>query len=347
MMKRDNSLTGVGWVLWIGWCFPVFLWTLTAHADPDRISIYSENDSPYYKPNHPTDENRTNAMGLSYHYQPEWAADLAPFVPLGDGFGSAEYGAGFVAGHMMFTPKDITIARAQPDDRPWASFLFTGLFWQRASQDRRVMDHVQLNVGLVGPSSGGEQLQKEVHDIFGSPTPEGWDNQLPNEVTGNLHLRRTWRLVDGDLSPISSHLEYELLPKVGGSLGTVLREVRTGVEGRFGWELPDNFGTGRLREVEDATGTYPRGFSTYGFGRVTGRAVQHQIFLDGTEFSDSPSVDRIPWVGELQLGVKLAYRARHWQFDLGYGQTFISRQFEEQEDAHAFGMWTLSFSSGF
>lgn len=346
MIKRDGR-GGGGWVVWIGLLLPFLLCTLSADGAPDRLTIYSENDSPYYKPNNSTDENLTNAIGLSYHYRPEWAEELAPYIPLAGSFASAEYGAGFVAGHLMFTPEDITIARPQPNDHPWASFLFAGLFWQRASKNRRVQDHVQLNVGLVGPSSGGEQLQREVHGILDGKMPRGWDNQLPNEVTGNLHVRRTWRLFPGNLSPISSNLEYELLPKVGGSLGTVLREVRAGMEGRFGWELPDNFGTGRLREVEDVTGGYQRGFSTYAFGRVTGRAVQHDIFLDGTEFSDSPSVDRIPWVGELQLGVKLAYRASSWQFDLGYGQTFMTRKFEEQDDGHALGMWTLSFAAGF
>ncbi len=316
-------------------------------SNEETVTIYSENDSPYYKPNESTDENQTNAAGVSLLYEPAWAKDLAPYMPFADAFGPADYGAGFVLGHLIFTPEDITIAEPQPDDHPWAGYLFAGGLWQRTDKQRTKMDHVQFDLGVVGPAARAEFLQETVHSYFGNPEPEGWDNQLPNEITGNLHVRRKWRLFPGSVDVVHPNLTYDVIPIAGASVGTVLREIRVGSTVRAGWKLPENFGPGRLLQLQDATGTAQRGFSAYGFGRATGRAVQHNIFLDGSDFQDSPSVDRKPLVGELQGGVKLLYRTANWQADLTYSQTAMSRTFEQQDDGHAFGTWTISCSLDF
>jgi len=350
--KRNGRATGPRRAFYFGFVLILIVAvgavrTLSAEEGHLRWTLYSENDSPYYKPNESTDENRTNAAGVSLHYRPDWARDIANDVPGGTSFGPADYAAGFVIGHEIFTPEDITIARPQPNDRPWAGYLFVGLFWQRVRADRSMMDHVQVDLGMVGPATQADSLQTTVHSYLNSPKPRGWDNQLPNEPTVNVKVHRQWRVLSGTVSTFNPNFRYDVLPLAGASAGTVRREARAGVTGRFGWKVPENFGPGRLEQVSGGTGEENRGFAAYVFGRATGRAVQHDLFLDGSEFHDSPSVDREPLVGELQAGVKLRYRAALWQMDLGYGQTIRSRQFQEQDDSHGFGMWTVSLSSSF
>jgi len=300
--------------------------TTPAFADPATITIYSENDSPHYKPNNTTDRQYTNGAGGSIDWQPQWARDIAPHMPFAESFGHSEahhYGAGIVFGQLMYTPDDITIAAPQPSDRPWGGYLFGGLYWQRVKPDRSVMDHIQLD------------------------DPQGWDNQLPDEPTFNFQLRRKWRALSDTVDLGLGPMEYEMLPAVGLSLGTRLRQASLGAVGRIGWKLPDDFGPARLLDPGDATATYPDGWSGYLFGRLTGKAVQFDAMLDGTQFNGSPSVDRKPLVGEAQLGLQLAYRAANWHAALGYSQTFRTEQFEQQDGSHAFGAWTLAMSFQF
>ena len=60
------------------------------------------------------------------------------------------------------------------------------------------------------------------------------------------------------------------------------------------------------------------GWSWYVFGRVGGRLVEHDMFLDGSNYDNpSLSVDKEPAVGEAQAGITASYRpnANH-RFDL-------------------------------
>jgi len=61
-----------------------------------------------------------------------------------------------------------------------------------------------------------------------------------------------------------------------------------------------------------------------GFVTAEGHAVLHTVFLDRNTFCDSPSVDREPWVGEVDIGVGVAYRGVR----LTYAQILRTRELE-------------------
>jgi hypothetical protein len=44
------------------------------------------------------------------------------------------------------------------------------------------------------------------------------------------------------------------------------------------------------------------------FARAEGRAVAHNLFLDGNTFSSGPHVSRIPLVAETQMGAGMGWR---------------------------------------
>ena len=77
----------------------------------------------------------------------------------------------------------------------------------------------------------------------------------------------------------------------------------------------------------------------YVFAGVEGRAVAHDIFLDGNTWRDSRSVDREPLVGGASLGAVLVLP---WA-RLTYTHTFRSKEFEGQCDRARFGAVSLSF----
>lgn len=129
-----------------------------------------------------TDQNYTNGIRLTYFDLkaefPDIAHKIADYVPtFSINRTSSIY---YSVGHNLYTPVDIESSLQDPQDRPWAAFLY-GSIGMSTLTDNHV-DDLEVTLGIVGPLALGEQVQKAVHrHITGSPVPQGWDNQLENE----------------------------------------------------------------------------------------------------------------------------------------------------------------------
>lgn len=311
------------------------------------ITVYEENDSVRIKPNNPTDRHYTNGTAISFAHQPAWADKIAPHVPLASHFDQPRTAAGYIAGQLIFTPDNINTRKIIRDDRPYAGYLFGGAYWQRA--DNTTFDHFQLDLGVVGPSSGADDTQKIVHDYFDGQEPNGWNGQLRDEFTAQLYARRKWRIpLTQQNSPIEgTGWQTQLIPQVGIALGSIYRHLEAHATLRAGFNLPDDFGPGRLADVAAATGTPRQGWGAFGFLRAGGRLVEHDLFLEGNTFKDSHHVSAKPLVGEIQAGVAVQYHRDNWGLELGYSQTYMTRQFDKQEHTSSFGALTLAFTGYF
>lgn len=94
---------------------------------------------------------------------------------------------GLFLGQNLYTPKSITISAPQTLDRPWAAWLYLGGVAQRAKANR--LDTVEIDLGLVGPSALGEDVQTGWHRLIGAPQPMGWQHQIP---TNSPSWSPTW-----------------------------------------------------------------------------------------------------------------------------------------------------------
>ncbi|MBD3821617.1 MAG: DUF2219 family protein, partial [Thiotrichales bacterium] len=47
---------------------------------------------------------------------------------------------------------------------------------------------MELNLGWIGPGSGGEEIQNGVHKLIGNRSEKGWNHQYPNQPTINFHV---------------------------------------------------------------------------------------------------------------------------------------------------------------
>ncbi len=315
----------------------------TGPRQPDRgwytLTLYFENDGTFVKRNHPTDRHYTNGVRLTVTHQPRWGADLARNLPWAPGdHDRLQTAVGYTIGQNIYTPEEIENPNLIPDDQPYAGWFYGGVYLQRASQD--TFDHIEIDLGLVGPSSLAEDAQRSIHKLRDLTEPQGWDNQLRDEVGLNLVYRRKWRL---PLLTHDSQPAVELIPQIGFTLGTINRHLSIGATVRAGVNLPDDFGPGSVEDPVAATATHHNNRGAYLFARFGGKAVEHDTFLEGSNFSSSHSVDPEPLVGEVQVGFVL-----YWdRLTLGYAQTFLSRRFEGQRDKDSFGGFTLAWTHEF
>jgi hypothetical protein len=243
------------------------------------------------------------------------------------------------AGQMMFTPHDRSRADLISDDRPYAGWLYLGLGYN--ARDARQMDTVEINLGVVGPAALARQSQEFIHDLRGIQRFNGWSNQLGNELGIQIVAERKNK-VWNESRP---GLHFDAITHYGASLGNIRTYLNTGLELRAGTRIPNDFGTSPIRPAGDSNapleGPVTRRFSDGGlhaFISADARAVARDIALDGNTFSDSHSVNKKRFVGDLATGVA-------WQWQGGkitYARYFRSKEFTLQENTHSFSSITLS-----
>jgi lipid A 3-O-deacylase len=283
------------------------------------------------------DNNYTNGVRFSYlsaeDNVPDWIEEGANFLPF---FSESGYKRWHLdVGQSMFTPENLDIRTLQYDDRPYAGWLYGSVGVTSDTGER--LDNLQLTVGMVGESSRAEQTQRSVHELINGTDPQGWDNQLKDEVGVVLTYERKWRGLY-EFSPFG--WGFDITPSVGGSLGNVYTHGAVGAVARFGYDLPSDYGPPLIRPNLPGSDFFipTQDIGWYLFGGLEGRAVARNIFLDGNTFKDSHSVDKYPLVGGAQAGVALTYGDTR----LAYTQIFRTKEFTEQSENDVFGALTVS-----
>lgn len=242
----------------------------------------------------------------------------------------------FAVGQNMYTPKNYELNTPQPNDRPYAGWLYgsAGV----TSDTGKTLDNFRVTLGVVGPASGAEHVQETVHDLIGAPHPNGWQYQLHNEPGLILSYQRKWR----NLYQINPDgYGVDITPSLGGAVGNVLTQASAGAVIRFGDDLPADYGPPLISSVLTGTDYFvpSKDFSWYVFGGIEGSAVARNIFLDGNTWEDSASVDKENFIGGLQAGVAFNLNGVRY----AYTQVFRSQEYEGQDGGDSYGAFTVSW----
>lgn len=244
----------------------------------------------------------------------------------------------YTLGQNIYTPDDITEAELDPDDRPYAAFLY-GSAGMSTIEDNHI-DEFEVTLGVVGPEALGEQAQKFIHKhVSDSNIPKGWKNQLDFEPGVIVSLTRRWPVA---YKADFGDFRFQAEPNVNVSLGNIYTYAGTGLNFTFGpyqGKLQDT--PPRVRPAIPGTGyfeTPDQGWSWYLFAGIDGRVVGRNIFLDGNTFKDSPSVDKKYFVGDASAGAAITLG----DYRLSYSYNLRSKEFDGQDKPSAYGSLSLS-----
>ena len=269
---------------------------------------------------------------------PEWlmnAGRLLPFFHTGD-----VSAVQFSVGQSIFTPEDTVASGLLRNDRPYAGWLYGSAELLSRYQDgpnHQVGNVLGITLGIVGPSARADQVQNGFHDLIGIDKPRGWQNQLKDEPGILLtYTRRSQYHHD-----LPGGLEFETAPHVVGALGNVYTYAGAGMMLRVGQGLrndiaPPNISPGfpGVPYLRPSTGV-----NWYLFAGLEGRAVARDIFLDGNTFRDSHSVDKEPFVADVQVGFAFHYDSMR----IAISNVWRSREFEGQSGHVQYGAINVSF----
>jgi len=284
-----------------------------------------------------TDRSYTGGFGLGW-FSRDLSGDSSrgwlkwmPFVR-SEGF---SHHLSLSMGQRAYTPENISIQEIIPYDRPYAGIFFLSFGFHSIS--RNAIHMVELNTGIVGPGSGGEQMQKLIHSMTGGVDPKGWHNQLQNELVLQVFYSYRWRIAklgqDGGLG-----LDLIQSADLGG--GNVYTYAGLGVLARAGWNLPGDFGGVHARPGGGGEpglwGKEGIGFNI--FAGINGQTVLRNIFLDGSTWRQSHRVEKHVFTGDASLGAVI----RIWRLSFRFEQVYWTKKFKTESGAHSFGKFMLA-----
>lgn len=242
-------------------------------------------------------------------------------------------------GQNMYTPQDISRFDLISNDRPYAGYSYLSTAYHRKSDAGKTwsqMDTLEVQFGMVGPASLGEDAQKLVHRLRSLQRPNGWDHQLKDEPGLTLAFERKWLYHPSHQRRFCA----DAIVHTGAAVGNIMTYLNAGLEIRAGWNIPRSFAVSLIRPAGTTWSTEDSGFSIYLFSAVNGRAVLRDIFLDGNSFRSSHHVDKEPLVADLSSGVTTRFQ----RLSLSLAYTQRTREFEQQPKHHGFGSLSLSYA---
>lgn len=263
-------------------------------------------------------------------------------------------------GQSMYTPEDFSRTDLIPDDRPYAGLLYMGLAWNRRRQaagGQEMLDTREITLGVIGPWSLAEPSQNLVHDAIGSDTFLGWEHQLKNEPAFQMALDRKFKAYRGS-GAIFPGFSADAIRSVGLRLGNIETSATLGIEGRIGWNLPNDFGSYPIRpgaenrppsaaSLHDGSNkaippaSRPRP-GVHLFGILEAKAVAWDFSLDGNLFRSSHNVTRRPWVAQAAFGVNAQGIMAGRGYRLAVMRVYRTKEFEEQGTKQTYGSIALS-----
>jgi lipid A 3-O-deacylase len=310
------------------------------------FSIYAENDALAKWAKDTTDETYTQGMRFTWGFSkfPDWAEHVSRFplrvlrlatrlkssdpieevcTPQVDRSlpcGSVSFGLG----QTIYSPVNIRTSFVQPQDQPFAGWLFVTA--AAHVRDQRLQSSTELVFGVTGPASIGRETQSWAHWTWshGSARPGGWDNQLRGAVHGGViqtwsgHLLE-WCAQDNTCTGVAAENRvFDLTPRVEVVGTTTMLRSSVGGTARLGYRFPD-----RLGQRIPATGAPMTGVGGTGWIALSGSAdrrfVGYNAFLTGGYRDGGPDgwrtihkIEPRKTVDEFSIG--LAGGTRLWTF---------------------------------
>ncbi|MDD4553881.1 MAG: lipid A deacylase LpxR family protein [Bacteroidales bacterium] len=179
----------------------------------------------------------------------------------------------------MYTPSTTKTGGIKIGDRPYAAYLYFNTKKITNDPVHRFRQTTGLDVGIIGPNSYGEWVQRAFHtSVPTNNEPLGWEYQIQNDLVLNYNLAYEKGIVS------ASHFEVNL--QAVGQIGTLYTNTSGGVGLRAGWINPyfANLGVEKGRVLR-GKGLKKNQF--FVFLRGSGKLVGYDATLQGGLFNKS------------------------------------------------------------
>lgn len=224
---------------------------------------------------------------------------------------NSEIRYGVAIEHIGFTPATIGSPEIQFGDRPFAAAIMLKSFVIATDTLKKSRLLSSLNLGLIGPGAFGKEMQVGIHKITGNTIPQGWRNQIKNDLVLNYEMSYEKQLLRaGDY--------FSLQTNTTARLGTLFTNASLGI----------NTTVGLINSPFSAKNKHKK-FQFYGYSQVLGNLIGYDATLQGGVFNqNSPytisSEEITRFTGQFNYGLVLKTKTLYFE----YSRTVLTREYE-------------------
>lgn len=213
--------------------------------------------------------------------------------------------------HIGFTPFNIKSPNIQFGDRPFAATIMLKSFAIATDTIRKSRLISSFNLGLIGPGAFGKEMQVAIHKATGNTIPEGWQNQIKNDIVLNYEVSYEKQLINyRNLFSLSTNSRLRL--------GTLFTNAGFGFTSTFGI-MNSPFSSSKTNKK----------FTIYGYAQSMVNVIGYDATLQGGMFNKkSPyiisnnEIERL--TAQANYGIIMQTRTMYFE----YSRFLITREFE-------------------
>jgi len=214
----------------------------------------------------------------------------------------------------IFTPKDLAADTISPGDHPYSATLSLSQVKIVNLPIRGIRFSASFRLGVLGPAAMGFRTQSFAHVVSNpSRPPQGWENQLQNDIILNYDFELEKRIAQSDLTMLGIQSRIRL--------GTLHTDLAAGM-----W-----FRLDKRKGYFNRLG--PSGEKSLNFiihFSATANYVFYDATLQGGVFNKTspyliPSENIIRWVGNADLSATFEL----WEHQLEFYAHFLTPQFRD------------------
>ncbi len=241
-----------------------------------------------------------------------------------------------------FTPRSIRHEGIWVGERPFASVFFVSHFLHSIDTEKKRKLTTRLDLGIIGPDAGNENVQKGIHYALDNIQPLGWENQIALDYVVNYNAQIE--------QEIYSRNKIELIAFANARVGTLYDDIAGGAILRLGWMQPyfKNLGMTKQRAGEGI-----RRYQFYIYSKAQMKVVGYNATLQGGMFNKNsvytiPSDDIQRAVALGQFGLVFAFRRVSFEYSRVYiGSEFTNKLVGEFDNGKSHGWGHIAITTCF
>lgn len=243
----------------------------------------------------------------------------------------------FQIGHYMYTPHRAVVTSVLEHDRPFASYLYGSFGINRVFKNKSLLN-TSIQVGVIGPSAYGAEIQDFIHKIYGFEEAVGWQYQISDALGLNLNTTYIKHLSTSKSKIVDVYWANKV------RLGSVFTDFSTGIYTRVGFNaLQSIFNSiGFNTSLNDDNTSFVRKVESFIYLKPMLRYVAYDATIEGSFLNDSsPFTKPINnLLFDLELGIKFTANRFHFGYAIHY---YTKKSKELRYNGHGYGTISINY----